>query len=73
MRSVADDLRRDARRSLAALTIEERIALALRLGDDDVTLFCAVHRVEESLGRVRLAQARRSGRRPSVANQPGRR
>ena len=72
MRSVADDLRRETRRRLATLTIDERIALALRLGDDDVALFCAVHKVEESSARARFAQTRAVGRRPSVVNQPGR-
>jgi hypothetical protein len=38
MRLVADDLRVETARAVARLTADERIALALRLGDDDVAL-----------------------------------
>lgn len=36
MRSVADDLRRDTAARVRAMTVSERIALALSLGDDDL-------------------------------------
>jgi hypothetical protein len=35
MRSVADDLRLESLRAMARLKVSERIALALRLGDED--------------------------------------
>ncbi len=39
MRSVADDLRRQTLAHLLALTLAERVELALALGDDDLDLF----------------------------------
>jgi hypothetical protein len=39
MRSVADDLRRETATHLARLSVMERIALALSLGDQDLSLY----------------------------------
>ena len=68
MRSVADDFRRRTAQAVAALSVGERIELALRLGEEDVALFCALHRVSEAAARERFARARAAGRVPSVAN-----
>jgi hypothetical protein len=65
MRSVADDLRAETARAVARLPPLERIALALRLGDEDVALYRAAHRVSEAEARISLARMRSVGRRPS--------
>jgi hypothetical protein len=70
MRSVADDLRRETGRAAAALTASARIELALRLGDDDVSLFAAMRHVPRAEAVADLARARAVGRRPSTANAP---
>jgi hypothetical protein len=71
MRSVADDLRAETTRAVARLTPAERIALALRLGDDDVALYRAVHGVGEIEARLTLAGTRSRGRRQSQSNESG--
>jgi hypothetical protein len=73
MRSVADDLRAETMSAVARLSVEERIGLALRLGDDDVALYRAAHGVSETEARVALARMRLVGRRQSRSNEPGRR
>jgi hypothetical protein len=73
MRSVADDLRLETLRAGARLKVSERIALALRLGDEDVARYQATHGVTEREARGRLARARQVGRTPSPANDPDRR
>ncbi len=69
MESVAGNLRRESLQRLALLTAEERVALALRLGDEDVALYCSVHGTSEQDARVILARARAVGRLPSGANE----
>jgi len=68
MRSVADDLRDDSARAVARLSVAERIALALRLGDEDVALYRRAHGVSEADARRALARVRAVGRLPSRAN-----
>jgi hypothetical protein len=70
MRSVADDLRLESRRALASLSALDRIALALRLGDDGVALYRMVHGVGEASARASLARSLNVGRRPSRSNDP---
>jgi hypothetical protein len=70
MHSVADDLRRESRRALASLSALDRIALALRLGDDGVALYRMAHGVDEVSARAALARSRNVGRRPSRSNDP---
>ena len=68
MRSVADELRLDVMRAVARLTAAERIALALRLGDEDVAFFQMAHGVSEAHARRALARGRAVGRQPSCSN-----
>lgn len=68
MRSIADDLRRESAQAVAHLTAAERIDLALRLGDDDVSLHRSAHRLTEGESRAALRRARAVGRVPSRAN-----
>jgi hypothetical protein len=70
MRSVADALRLDSARAIAELPAADRIALALRLGDEDVALYRAAHRVSEAAARRELARARAVGRLKSRSNDP---
>lgn len=69
MRSVADALRADTSRASADLTPEQRLELALRMGDEDVARYCAARGVTTHEARVAFARARAVGRRPSVANE----
>lgn len=55
---------------LALLTAEDRVALALRLGDEDVALYCSVHGTSEQDARATFRRARIAGRVPSCANEP---
>jgi hypothetical protein len=71
MRSVADDLRLEAANAVARLSVSARIALSLRLGDEDVARYRAAHGVSEASARRTLARARGIGRVPSRANDPG--
>ena len=68
MRSIVDGLRHESAQALARLTAAERVALALRLGDDDVTLHRSAHRLTEGESRAALRRARAVGRVPSRAN-----
>ena len=67
MRSVADDLRARNSARVLQLSVPERIALALSLGDEDLARFSQANRLQpaEALARLRAIRAR--GRRPSVA------
>ena len=68
MRSVADDLRLDSARIVAALPVAERISLALRLGEEDVARYCAAHGVSDAAARRVFSRARAVGRQPSRSN-----
>jgi hypothetical protein len=66
MRSVADLLRTEDREALLALTADERVRLALVLGEQDLEAFRFAHDPpltrEEAMRR--LERQRQSGRRP---------
>jgi hypothetical protein len=68
MRSVADDLRRESMEAAAKLTALERVALALRLGDEDVERYAAVHGTSDQEARAVFRRARAAGRVPSRSN-----
>lgn len=72
MRSVADDVRLEAARAVARLSLEERIALALELGDDDVALYRAAHGTSDADARAAFRRARAVGRLPSRSNDSDR-
>lgn len=71
MRSVADDFRSESARQVANLPVSERVALALRLGEQDVALYRAAHGTSDADTRRALALARNVGRLPSRSNHPG--
>lgn len=68
MRSVADGLRLETLERVLALPVVDRIALALSLGDDDVTLFVRTSGLDRDEARRRLRARRAHGRRPSIAS-----
>ncbi|MGH7356492.1 MAG: hypothetical protein ACRELS_18190 [Candidatus Rokuibacteriota bacterium] len=67
MRSVADRLKAEERKALAALTPAERVALALALGARDLEAFRLAHQPPLSpVDAAReLERRRQQGRRPS--------
>ena len=67
MRSVGDDLRAESLRRALALTPDERIALAFRLGDEDLALLCAARGLTPEEGKAFIRRVRQTGRRQSVA------
>lgn len=70
MRSVADDLRSETREAAARLTADQRIALAMTLGDDDVAMYRAMHRLTDEAARTAVRRTRAVGRIPSRSNDP---
>ncbi len=68
MRSVADALRDEGRRRLAALTPDERIDLAFRLGDADLAALRQARGLTFDQARMRFATSRRHGRQPSCCH-----
>jgi hypothetical protein len=66
MRSVADELREEDRRAVLRLSAEERVALAFRLGERDLEIFCASQGIDRATGLRRLRQRRQQGRLPSA-------
>jgi hypothetical protein len=62
MRSVADDLKRRDREAVLKLSPDERVELALRLGEEDLDSFCRAQGVDIETGR-RLSRS--SGRQKS--------
>lgn len=68
MRSVADDLREEQRRDVQALTVEERVALAFRLGERDLEFFMATNQVDRKAAIAHFRRAGAAGRVKSVCN-----
>jgi hypothetical protein len=65
MASVADVLRNELADRVRAMSPEERLDLALRLGEDDLAAYAASRKIEHSEARRVLRRARRAGRQPS--------
>jgi hypothetical protein len=72
MRSVVDDLRRDTVRRVLALSVPERVALALSLGDAAVEQFARATGASPEEARRTLAARRHHDRTPSRAANPAR-
>lgn len=68
MRSVADDLRDELRERVRRLPAQERVALAFRLGDEDLARLMHAQGLTREAAMTVLARARAAGRRPSKAN-----
>lgn len=65
MRSVADDLRAELRDEMRRLSMDERVALALRLGEEGVERFRLAHGLDRETAIRILERRRQAGRRPS--------
>jgi len=63
--ALADDLRRESSARVALLTPEERLALAFRLGDDDLDLYRAPRGLPREAARRQIQRQRQNGRRRS--------
>jgi len=68
MKSVADDLRRETRDAVLRLSADERMSLALRLGDEDVAMLIAMHGAGREAVLARIRRLRAVGRFPSRAH-----
>lgn len=65
MKSVADELARQTAEAVKKLSPGERIALALRLGDQAVEVFAAAKGIDRAEARRILRRNSQIGRRPS--------
>jgi hypothetical protein len=66
MRSVADDVREKQAAEVRAMTPGQRVALALKLGEEGLAIFMSAQNItsrEEAIRR--LKKIRHAGRRPS--------
>jgi len=62
MRSIADDHRSEDARALAALSADDRVSLALRLGDDDLEIYRHAQGLDREEALKALRRARQAGR-----------
>jgi hypothetical protein len=70
MRSkAAADLRRRQFERYAAMTPDERVALALRLGEEGLATYMATHGVDRRTAVARVRVTHRVGRRPSASDR----
>ena len=68
MRSrTAARLVRDRSERMLAMTPDERVAIALRLGEEGLAAYIAVHAVDRHAAITRIKATRRLGRRRSAA------
>ena len=72
MRSVADDLRRDTFQRVLALSVAERVSLALSLGEAALAHYVRATGLPVEEARRRLTAQRHHNRVPSVAANPRR-
>ncbi len=67
MHSVADLTRQTARDSVLAMPVQERIALALRLGDDDRRIVESTQQVDSVTAVRQISRQRQRGRQRSAS------
>ena len=68
MRSaVAHAVSEEQREQLAAMTPAERVALAVRLGEEGIASYMATHGLDRQTAITRIRATRRVGRRPSAS------
>jgi hypothetical protein len=65
MRSVADDLREELQEQVLQLSFQERTALALRLGERGLEMYCQASGLDRETAIRELQRQRQAGRRPS--------
>jgi hypothetical protein len=67
VRSVADELKREDRARMAALSPEARIALSLRLAERALGVLCAARGLSRAEAAALARSLRSRGRRPSAS------
>ena len=65
MRSVADDLRDELQEEALRLSFEERMALALRLGERGLEIYCQASGLDRETAIRELQRQRQASRTPS--------
>ena len=65
--AVAHAVSQEQRDRLAAMTPAERVALAVRLGEEGLASYMATHGVDRPSAIARVRATRRVGRRPSAS------
>jgi hypothetical protein len=65
MRSVADDLREELQEEVLRLPFEERMALALKLGERGLEMFCQASGLDRDAAIRELQRQRQASRTPS--------
>ncbi|MBL8138338.1 MAG: hypothetical protein JNL48_17070 [Acidobacteria bacterium] len=65
--AVAHAVSQEQRAQIAAMTPADRVALALRLGEEGLAAFAALHGVDRQTAIARIRATRRVGRRPSAS------
>lgn len=65
--SLAQSIAREQREQLATMTPAERVALAVRLGEEGLASYMTTHRVDRPTAIARIRATRRLGRRPSAS------
>ncbi len=65
MRSVADDLRSEQRAEMLRLSLDERLALAFRLGEEGLERFRLANGLDRETAIRTLERRRQAGRMPS--------
>jgi hypothetical protein len=63
MRSIADELREEDERAVAALTVAERVQLALRLGEESLAIYMAYNGVDRDAAMQHFRSRNQTGRR----------
>ena len=66
---VAADARQRQFEQYAAMTPDERVALALRLGEEGLATYMATHGLDRRTAVARIRATRRAGRRPSASDR----
>jgi hypothetical protein len=69
MRSVSDDLRDEDAARISRMTPAERVGLAHRLGEANLTLFQRAQQLDRATARRRLERERQHGRAHSTCMQ----
>lgn len=65
--AVAHAVSQAQRERLAAMTPAERVALAVRLGEEGIASYMATHGLDRQTAIARIRATRRVGRRPSAS------
>lgn len=68
MHSVADDLREEQIREVQKMTPDERVQLALRLGERALEIYMAANHVDRAAAVAALRRSGSAGRIPSRSN-----